>query len=333
MSKKTKRPKRRRIPRKAAKKKQKPAAKKKPATRKSTRPHKLDHTPFLVDPEKPIRLAEFDTAFTAGLVDRKDGKSALRQDIEDLAKAQQLLWSNGRESVLIILQAMDAAGKDGAIRHVMSGVNPQGVEVNSFKAPNDEERKHHFLWRASVKMPSKGRIGIFNRSYYEEVLVVRVHPEFLDKQFLPDRTRRQPLSKIWKARYADINRYEEIAAANDTLILKFFLNVSKEEQRSRLLARLDEPDKNWKFSAGDLKERKLWPQYMKAFEEMLNATSTPHAPWYVIPADNKWFARAAIADIITSRIRGLRLRPPQATEEQLAGLAEARRELLAEAPE
>lgn len=315
--------------RKTAQRKRSPA---KAPRKKAPKRHKLDHTPFLVLPGKPFNLTRFDTAYTAGLADKKGGKSALKEDIKDLAAAQELLWANGSESVLIILQAMDAAGKDGTIKHVMSGINPQGVNVHSFKAPNDEERKHHFLWRASVKMPAKGRIGIFNRSYYEEVLVVRVHPGFLDKQFLPERIRSQPLTKIWKARYADINRYEEIAAANDTLILKFFLNVSKEEQRKRLLARLNEPDKNWKFNPHDIKERQLWDRYMEAYEEMLNATSTPHAPWYVIPADHKWFARAAIADIIAARIRGLDLQPPQATEEQLAGLAEARRQLRSEAP-
>jgi len=317
---------------KAAKPKttQRKTAPSKAPQKKAPKRHNLNHAPFLVVPGKPFSLAKFDTAYTAGLANKKGGKTALREDVKDLAAAQELLWANGTESVLIILQAMDAAGKDGTIRHVMSGINPQGVDVHSFKAPNDEERKHHFLWRASVKMPAKGRIGIFNRSYYEEVLVVRVHPKFLEKQFLPERIRRQPLAKIWKSRYADINRFEEIAAANDTLVLKFFLNVSKEEQRKRLLARLNEPDKNWKFNPGDLEERKLWDRYTEAYEEMLNATSTPHAPWYVIPADHKWFARAAVADIIAARIRGLKLRPPQASEEQLSGLAEARRQLRAE---
>ena len=290
--------------------------------------HKLDHAPFLVKPGGGFRFADHDTAYTADLADKKAGKAALLEDIRDLSEAQQLLWADGRHSVLIILQAMDAAGKDGAIRHVMSGVNPQGIDVHAFKAPSEEERKHHFLWRPSRFLPAKGRIAIFNRSYYEEVLVVRVHPKFLDGQFRSERIARRPLSKIWKARYAAINRFEETLAGDDMLILKFFLNVSKDEQKRRFLARLDDPAKNWKFSAGDLRERAHWPDYMRAFREMLAATSTEHAPWYVIPADNKWFARAAIADIIATRIGNLPLSPPKPTPEQLAGLDQARKDLL-----
>jgi PPK2 family polyphosphate:nucleotide phosphotransferase len=289
--------------------------------------HKLDHAPFLVSADKSIRLSDFDTAYTAGLKSKKEGREALLEDITDLAEAQTLLWANAQHSVLIILQAMDAAGKDGAIKHVMSGVNPQGVEVHAFKAPNDEELLHNFLWRPMRKMPARGRIVIFNRSYYEEVLVVRVHPKFLEKQFIPSRVADKPLEELWRIRYADINHFEQIANDNDVTVIKLFLNVSKEEQRERFLERLNNPEKNWKFSAADLRERSHWNEYQQAYEDMLNATSTQHAPWYVIPADHKWFARAAIADIITSRIRDLNLKPPQPTAEQLADLAVARKEL------
>jgi len=299
--------------------------------RKKSPNHKLDHTPFLVKPGEPFRFADHDTAYTADLANKKEGKAALLEDVSNLNETQQLLWADGRHSVLIILQAMDAAGKDGAIRHVMSGVNPQGVDVHSFKAPSEEERKHHFLWRPTRFLPAKGRITIFNRSYFEEVLVVRVHPKFLDSQFLPARTRRQGLSKVWKSRYSDINRFEKTLVENDTLVLKFFLNLSKDEQKRRFLARLDDPAKNWKFSATDLRERAHWPAYMRAFREMITATSTEHAPWHVIPADNKWFARAAIADIIATRIGELPLAAPKPTPEQLADLAQAREELLGNA--
>ena len=191
----------------------------------------------------------------------------------------------------------------------MSGVNPQGVDVHSFKAPSDEERKHHYLWRPMQKLPARGRIAIFNRSYYEEVLVVRVHPQFLDSQFLPIRSRDLSLEDLWKLRYKDINRFERMITGNDICLIKLFLNVSKEEQRERFLGRLDNPEKNWKFSSGDLRERACWDDYQAAYEDLLNATSTEYAPWHVIPADRKWFARAAIADIITARIGELDLKP------------------------
>ncbi len=289
--------------------------------------HRLDHAPFLVPPGKKIALAGYDPAFRGGLEGKSEGREALLEDVSALAEAQSLLWASAEHAVLIIFQALDAAGKDGSIKHVMSGVNPQGVDVTSFKAPNEEERMHHFLWRPMRKLPARGRIAIFNRSYYEEVLVVRVHPEFLEKQHVPRREEDLSLEDLWKSRYADINRFEESLVENDTLVLKFFLNVSKAEQRERFLERLNNPEKHWKFSAADLRERGHWERYQEAYEDMLNATSTAEAPWYVIPADRKWFARAAIADIITRRIQELKLRPPEPTAEQLAELDGAREAL------
>ena len=223
--------------------------------------------------------------------------------------------------MLAIFQGMDAAGKDGCIKHVMSGVNPQGVQVYSFKQPSPEELDHTFLWRCQKVMPERGRIGIFNRSYYEEVLVVRVHPELLDYQKLPPGPRDQ---SFWDARFEDINAQELHLVRNGTIVLKFFLNLSKDEQKQRFMDRLDEPDKNWKFSAGDVKERGYWDQYMAAFEDMLTHTSTEYAPWYAIPADDKWAARALVADIIVNAIESLGLEYPKVSDEERAANAAAR---------
>jgi PPK2 family polyphosphate:nucleotide phosphotransferase len=289
--------------------------------------HKLDHKPFLVKPGKQMTLADHDAAYTAGFSGKKAGKLALLEDVTSLAEAQALLWANARHSVLVILQALDAAGKDGAIKYVMSGVNPQGVDVYSFKAPSEEERLRHFMWRPIQKLPARGRIAVFNRSYYEEVLVVRVHPSFLDQQVIPTRLAGKPLDELWQARFEDINRTEAIWSGNDISIIKLFLNVSKDEQRRRFLERLENPEKNWKFSAADLRERGHWDEYQRAYEAMLAATSTRQAPWYVIPADHKWFARAAIADIIVRRIAELKLEPPKLTRQQKVDLAKARAEL------
>ncbi len=245
----------------------------------------------------------------------------------ELAQAQELLYADGRHSVLIVFQAMDAAGKDGTISHVMSGVNPQGCSVASFKVPSSAEWSHNYLWRYSNALPARGMIGIFNRSYYEEVLVVKVHPELLDKANLPPSARHK---KIWEHRYEDINNFEQHLTRNGTTILKFFLNVSKEEQRDRFLERLDDPDKNWKFSSGDIVERGYWDDYMAAFEDAINATSTEWAPWYVIPADRKWAMRAVVSDIITTTITGLDLEYPELPESEVARLGEAKAALLAE---
>lgn len=293
--------------------------------------HRLDHTPFMVPPGKKIRLADYDPGYTAGFANKKEAKKALLEDVTELAAAQDLIWASGQFAVLIIFQALDAAGKDGTIKHVMSGVNPQGVDVTSFKAPTEEERKHHFLMRPMRKLPNHGRIAIFNRSYYEEVLVVRVHPHFLDSQWQPERLQNTSLDEIWRARYKQINEFEAMVARSDTLVLKFFLNVSKEEQRQRFLERLNNPEKQWKFSVADYKERQHWEEYQQAYEDMLRATSTKVAPWYVIPADHKWFMRACVADIITARIHQLHLSMPEVGEEKLAELTAVKQQIEAEA--
>ncbi|MFC7337330.1 PPK2 family polyphosphate kinase [Haloferula chungangensis] len=294
---------------------------------KENKQHAFKEGAFKVEPGKKFRLADRDPGDTGGLKGKQAGRKALGDDISALAGAQELLWANGTRSVLIIFQALDAAGKDGSIKHVMSGVNPQGVDVTSFKAPNSEELKHHFLWRPMQHLPARGRIAIFNRSYYEEVLVVRVHPEFLDAQVIPSRLKGKPLEKLWKARFEEIHRFEQHLADNDITVIKFFLNVSKDEQRERFLDRLNEPGKLWKFSGADLKERGYWDEYQKVYEEMLTATSSEAAPWYVIPADHKWYARAAIADIIAQRIGELGLEPPKPSEEQEAKREEWRKAL------
>ena len=258
---------------------------------------------------------------------KKRAEAMLEENRRELAEAQELLYADGSHSVLIVFQAMDAAGKDGTIRHVMSGVNPQGCTVSSFKVPSATELSHNYLWRYSMALPARGMIGIFNRSYYEEVLVVKVHPEILERADLPAENVHR---NIWKHRYEDINNFEQHLARNGTTILKFFLNVSKEEQRARFLERLEEPDKNWKFSSGDIVERGFWDDYMAAFEDAINATSTPWAPWYVIPADRKWAMRAAVSDIITTTIKDLPLAYPTVPDEEKERLAQAKAQLLAE---
>jgi PPK2 family polyphosphate:nucleotide phosphotransferase len=251
-------------------------------------------------------------------------ETVLAENLKQLAEAQELLYASDIYSVLVILQAMDAAGKDGTIKHVMSGVNPQGCQVFSFKKPSDEELDHNFLWRYMKALPERGRIGIFNRSYYEEVLVVKVHPELCERQRLPPGKRGK---SFWQERYDDINQFERHLSRNGTLILKFFLHISKDEQKKRFLERLENPEKHWKFSASDVAERAFWKEYMEAFEEALSATSTEWAPWYIIPADHKWVARAAVADILTSTIGSLNLTYPETTPEQRQALAEARAQL------
>jgi PPK2 family polyphosphate:nucleotide phosphotransferase len=288
-----------------------------------------------VPPGKKIRLKDYDSGWAQTKELKQLGKDAvkaraqeiLQENLEHLAQAQELLYANDVYSVLVCFQAMDAAGKDGTIKHVMSGVNPQGVQVFSFKAPSAEELDHNFLWRYMRALPERGRIGIFNRSYYEDVLIVRVHPEMLEKQKLPPGKRG---NSFWRDRYEDINAFERHLARNGTLVLKFYLNVSKETQKERFLERLDNPEKNWKFSAADLPERAFWDDYTEAYEEALRATSTEWAPWYVIPADNKWVTRAVVADILTTSIQDLGLEPPKVSAAQKRVLAEARKKLLAE---
>ena len=287
---------------------------------------------FRVPPGKHLKLKDHDPDW-ASIPELKDfdraeikehAESALKKNLDDLARAQELLYADDRYAVLMILQAMDAAGKDGTIKHVMSGVNPQGCQVFSFKKPTPEELDHNFLWRCMKCLPERGRIGIFNRSYYEDVLVVKVHPELLDAQKLPQGKHGKAL---WEARYDDINTFERHLVRNGTVILKFFLHVSREEQKRRFLDRLDRPDKHWKFSPADVAERRFWNQYMKAYEDALSATSTDWAPWYVVPADHKWVTRAVVADILSTTIASLDLRYPEVTESQRMALAEARSQL------
>jgi PPK2 family polyphosphate:nucleotide phosphotransferase len=258
---------------------------------------------------------------------KASARKYLQENLDNLAGAQERLYATGRHSVLIILQGLDAAGKDGVIKHVMSGVNPQGCQVFSFKRPSDEDLAHNFLWRYAKCLPERGRIGIFNRSHYEEVLVVRVHPEILERQRLPPGKRN---GAFWNGRYDDINQLERHLARNGTLVLKFFLNISRGEQKKRLLNRLDDPSKHWKFSVADLAERACWKDYQDAFAEMLRRTSTKWAPWWVIPADNKWVSRALVAAIVTRAVEDLALKMPTVGPEQQRELARAKKQLLAE---
>ena len=282
-------------------------------------------SPFRVSDGKGFKLDDFDPDETLGLEERKDeAKDVLKDGVKMLAELQDKLYAMDRWAVLLIFQAMDAAGKDGAIKHVMSGVNPQGCQVFAFKSPSAEELDHDFLWRTSKNLPERGRIGIFNRSYYEEVLAVRVHEAFLMKQKLPPKC---ITKQIWEHRYEDIAAFEKYLFRNGVLVRKFFLNVSRKEQKKRFLKRLDDSDRNWKFSSADARERGFWDKYMEAYEDALAATTTEEAPWYVVPADNKWVTRAVVADVITTEIRSLDLKFPEVTEEKRKLLIEARNQL------
>jgi PPK2 family polyphosphate:nucleotide phosphotransferase len=277
---------------------------------------------FRIDDPDDFKLAKFDPADTAGLdLDKDDANAMLAQDVERLARLQERLYADHRWALLVVLQAMDAAGKDGVIKHVMSGVNPQGCDVHPFKAPSAEELDHDFLWRTTVRLPRRGHIGIFNRSHYEEVLAVRVHPELLERQKLPP----QVVGKnIWKERFKDIRAFERHLARSGIAVIKFFLHISKEEQRQRLLARVDEPAKRWKFSMGDIAERELWPKYMDAYEDMIRATSREEAPWYVVPADRKWFARLVVAAAMIETLEKLDLDYPKVEGDALKELQKVR---------
>jgi PPK2 family polyphosphate:nucleotide phosphotransferase len=287
-------------------------------------------TRFRVDRPDKFRLATVDPADCAGFDMEKDqAKAMLGDGIKRLSDLQERLYAQDRWAVLAIFQAMDAAGKDGAIKHVMSGINPQGVQVTSFKAPSAQELDQDFMWRCVVHLPERGRIGIFNRSYYEEVLVVRVHRELLERQKLP---RELVTKRIWQERFDDIAAFERYLARNGTAILKFFLHISKEEQRRRFLDRLDDPGKRWKFSMGDVAERKLWNRYMEAYEDMIRHTSTPEAPWYVIPADDKWFARLMVGAAVIGTMEKLDLQFPKVEGAALREMMKVRRALLAEKP-
>lgn len=288
-----------------------------------------------VEPRKRVDLKRFPTNWEDAdrhLLDgirlsKENADELLARSQKELAKIQDVLWADNRYSLLVILQGMDAAGKDGIIKHVMAGVNPQGCQVTSFKAPSAEELEHDFLWRCVKVMPGKGKIGIFNRSYYEEVLVVKVHQSFLINQRLPVEEFDQ---SFWNDRYRSINDLEKHLTRNGTMIIKLFLNVSKEEQRSRLLERIQTPEKRWKFNPNDVKERDMWLRYMDAYREMLEATSTEEAPWYVLPADQKWLARAIAAQIIASKIKALSLEYPELPKEYVKAVEEAKAQLLKE---
>ena len=280
---------------------------------------------YRVSEGKGFHLADHDPGDTAGLdINKKQAQSLLQLSVQRLSELQEKLYAQDRWAVLLLFQAMDAAGKDSTIKHVMSGVNPQGVEVHAFKQPSAEDLDHDFLWRALRRLPERGRIGVFNRSYYEEVLVVRVHEMILRAQKLPPEL---VTNRIWQERHEDIAAFERYLARNGTLILKFFLNVSREEQKKRFLARLEEPEKHWKFSPADVAERAHWSAYMAAYEDAIRATATPQAPWFVIPADHKWFTRLAVVAAIDEAMRGLDLHYPTVPPEQVAALEEARRAL------
>ncbi len=279
---------------------------------------------FRVAKPKSFRLSQIDTADTWKLRSKEQADELLQQGVQRLAELQEKLYAQDRWSVLLIFQAMDAAGKDSTIKHVMSGVNPQGCQVVSFKQPSAEDLDHDFLWRSARRLPERGRIGIFNRSYYEEVLVVRVHPELLAKQKLPSKLVRKT---IWSERFDDINAHERYLARNGTEIRKFFLHVSREEQKKRFLSRLDEPEKHWKFALSDVQERAHWDAYMHAYEDMIRHTTTEHAPWYVVPADNKWFTRLAVAAAVIDALEDLALEYPKVDSVKRRELATAREAL------
>ena len=283
-------------------------------------------TPYVVTSGKHFRLKDFDPSDTYKLSseDKPEVKKWLEEGVTLLSDLQQILYAQAEWGLLLIFQGMDAAGKDGIIKHVLTGVNPQGVDVYSFKSPSTEELAHDFLWRTSRCMPARGKIGIFNRSYYEEVLVVRVHPEFLQKQRLPDSLRDK---HFWKGRYEDISAFERYLTRNGIAVCKFFLNLSKKEQKQRFLDRLNNKDKFWKFSAADLKERKYWDEYQDAYEKMIRNTASEQAPWVIVPADNKWFTRLLVVASIVATLDGLNLQYPKLTTAELAELKEARKHL------
>ena len=284
---------------------------------------------FRIDKSSGFKLADCDPGDTCGLdIDKKEAKELLETGVKRLAKLQERLYAEGHWAVLAILQGIDTSGKDGVIKHVLSGVNPQGCEVHSFKQPSSLELAHDFLWRCTVALPARGRIGIFNRSYYEETVVVRVHPELLEKQNLPPKL---VTDDIWQQRYEDINNFELHLARNGTVPTKFFLNISKDEQLERLLARIDDPDKRWKFSLYDVEERKLWDKFIAAYDDTIRHTATAHAPWYVVPANHKWFSRLLVAAVLVERLEALDLQFPKFDEADAAALEKAQAGLREEA--
>lgn len=286
---------------------------------------KIDSKDFRVPEGKKVKLDKWPTSVSRYYKSKEQCKKLLQGHIEELRSLQNLLYAHNRYALLLIFQAMDAAGKDSAIKHVMSGINPQGCQVYSFKHPSEEELDHDFLWRSNVRLPERGRIGIFNRSYYEEVLIVRVHPQILKAESLPSEL--VDGKDIWECRFRSITEMEKHLYRNGTRVFKFFLHISREEQRKRFLKRIDDPEKNWKFSAADLEERKYWNDYMKAYEECLAATSTAKAPWYIIPADDKPNARLIISNVIVETMKALKMTYPRITAEHARELKALRRQL------
>lgn len=288
----------------------------------------FDPKKVVVTPGQTVALAkDFETDYTGTYKDKKDAEADLETNVQRLADQQDLLYASDTYALLILFQALDAAGKDGTIKHVMSGVNPQGCRVQSFKSPSAEELDHDYMWRTTRALPRRGQIGIFNRSYYEELLITRVHPEILAQQHLPPKLDKK---NIWKQRFEDINNFERYLTNNGTVILKFFLNLSKAEQKRRFLKRIEEKEKNWKFSAPDIRERQFWPQYINAYEQVFTHTSTPWAPWFVIPADHKWFTRLCVSQVIVAALKSLDLHYPTVPAAKAQELEKAKQELLSE---
>lgn len=281
---------------------------------------------YLVKPETTVSLERFTTSDTGSFKSKGDAKEILKENVKKMFSLQNMLYAYDKYSLLIIFQAMDAAGKDGTIKHVMSGLNPQGTQVFSFKQPSPEELDHDYLWRIHKHVPERGRIGIFNRSHYEEVLVVRVHDLIKNQKIPPGLVNKD----IWNVRYREINDFEKYLYENGTIILKFFLHVSKEEQKQRFLKRIDTPEKNWKFSASDIDERKYWKKYQEAYAEAISATSTKHAPWYIIPADHKWYMRYAVSQVIVESLEAIKMSYPVLSKEQQAKLESSKQQLLRE---
>ena len=281
----------------------------------------MNHDPFIVKPGTKIALKDYDSAFSGKYRDKTEAQEKLQTDVEQLGIYQDILYAHNTYALLLVFQAPDAAGKDSTIKHVMAGINPQGCQVFSFKSPSTEELDHDYLWRSFKALPERGRIGIFNRSYYEETLIVRVHPELLEKQQLPETAKGK---KIWQQRFEEINNFEKYLVNNGIIVVKFYLNVSKAEQKKRFLERINRPEKNWKFSEADSKERAFWDDYQAAYEDVFNHTSTEWAPWYIIPADRKWFTRLAVADIVCSKLKELNLAYPTVSDAHKQQLLEAK---------
>lgn len=282
----------------------------------------MNVAPFLIKPGSTVQLSDYDTSYSGDEADKSQAKELLDQGIQLLAEYQDKLYAQNTYALLLVFQAMDAAGKDSTIKHVMSGVNPQGCQVFSFKQPSVEELDHDYLWRYMKALPERGRIGIFNRSYYEEVLVVRVHPTLLERQQLPNKARQNP--QLWEQRFEEINYFEKYLVNNGIIVLKFFLHVSKDEQKKRFLKRIERPEKNWKFTVSDAEERRYWDDYQQAYEAVFTHTSTEWAPWYVIPADQKWFTRLMVSTIVGETLKGLNLHYPEVDDAQKRLLLKAK---------